>query len=164
MRGDNDGPELAAGFASALPQAATAPAARSLPEPLADRSERRALIIEDNVDASDTLREILQFSAYVVDVAYNGPEGLAKARTFNPHIVLCDIGLPGMDGYAVARAIREDPALNHVALLALTGYAEPEDVARARDAGFDAHLVKPPDIQALLHRLEQLQADPGRAP
>ncbi len=159
MRGENDAPEKGSAFNDTPPRAA-APAATAgtLREPRGGRSAR-ALIIEDNVDASDTLRVVLEFAAYVVDVAYTGPEALAKARTFRPDVVLCDIGLPGMDGYAVARAMRADPALGHVTLVALSGFAEPEDVARAKEAGFDAHVVKPPDIRALLRLLETLEGD-----
>jgi len=69
--------------------------------------------------------------------------------------VLCDIGLPGMDGYEVARALRADPATRNVRLVALTGYAAPDDEARAREAGFDVHVAKPPSIGAI----EELLAD-----
>ena len=91
-----------------------------------------------------------------VAVAYDGDAGLAKAREFRPEIVLCDIGLPGvMDGYAVARALRKEPATASAYLVALTGYAQPEDQRRALDAGFDAHLAKPPDIEALRRLLSE---------
>ena len=95
------------------------------------------------------LREVLEFSGHQVAVAPNGPEGIEMARVLKPDVVVCDIGLPEMDGYAVARAMRADPDLAHVALVALTGYATPEDRAKAREAGFDAHLAKPPNVEAL---------------
>jgi two-component system CheB/CheR fusion protein len=116
---------------------------------------RRVLVIEDNRDAADSLREVLEFGAHIVEVAYNGPDGLHRARTFKPEIVLCDIGLPGMDGYEVARAFRADPALKDVFLVALSGYAQPDDLQRARDAGFDKHLAKPSSLE----KLEELLAD-----
>ena len=72
-----------------------------------------------------------------------------KARAFQPDVVLCDIGLPEMDGYEVARTMRADPELGTVGLVALSGYAQPEDVDTAREAGFDAHLAKPPSIDTL---------------
>jgi two-component system CheB/CheR fusion protein len=112
------------------------------------------LVIEDNRDAADSLREVLEFGAHIVEVAYNGPDGLHRARTFKPEIVLCDIGLPGMDGYEVARAFRADPALKDVFLVALSGYAQPDDLQRARDAGFDKHLAKPSSLE----KLEELLA------
>jgi two-component system CheB/CheR fusion protein len=113
---------------------------------------RRVLIIEDNIDAADSLREALEFGEHEVEVAYNGPSGIAKARTCKPEIVICDIGLPGMDGFDVARAFRADNALKDAYLVALSGYAQPEDVLRASEAGFDQHLAKPPSLE----RLEQV--------
>ncbi len=115
--------------------------------PAARGTTRRVLVIEDNVDAADSLREILQFLGHQVEVAYTGPDGLAVARGLKPEIVLCDIGLPGMDGYDVAQAFRLDPELRHAYLVALTGYALPEDMARARAAGFDQHLAKPVSLE-----------------
>jgi PAS domain S-box-containing protein len=110
---------------------------------------RRVLVIEDDEDAATTLREVLELDEHVVEVAYTGREGIAKARAFHPDVVLCDISLPGMDGYEVAREMRADPELGRAGLVALSGYAQPEDVAMAKEAGFDAHLAKPPSIDAL---------------
>jgi two-component system CheB/CheR fusion protein len=110
---------------------------------------RRVLVIEDNQDAADSLREALELDGHEVAVAYDGQTGLAKARDFSPEIVLCDIGLPGMDGYGVARAFRADAALAGIRLVALTGYVGPEDLQRARDAGFVRHVAKPPSIEEL---------------
>jgi PAS domain S-box-containing protein len=115
----------------------------------ATRSHRRVLIIEDNIDAADSLREVLEFGAHEVEVAYNGPEGVAKAREFCPDVVLCDIGLPGMDGYEVAQVFRADKALRSAHLVALSGYAQPEDLRRSSEAGFEQHLAKPPSIEKL---------------
>jgi PAS domain S-box-containing protein len=112
---------------------------------------RRVLVIEDNVDAADSLREVLAFSAHQVEVAYTGPEGLKKAEEFKPEVVLCDIGLPEMDGYEVAKAFRKhpNPSLRSVYLVALTGHALPEDIAKATQDGFDHHLPKPPNLDKL---------------
>jgi two-component system, chemotaxis family, CheB/CheR fusion protein len=119
--------------------------------PATDRqpSRRRVLIIEDNVDAADSLRDVLAFGEHEVEVAYNGPEGIAKARTFRPEVALCDIGLPGMDGYEVARAFKADESLRGIFLVALSGYALPEDLERASAAGFKRHLAKPPSLEKL---------------
>ena len=109
------------------------------------------LVIEDNHDTAESLRAMLEMSGLSVQVAYDGPSGLAAARTERPQVVLCDIGLPGaMDGYEVAGAIRADPSLRAVRLVALTGYGEQEDRRRAEQAGFDSHLTKPADPYALL--------------
>jgi two-component system CheB/CheR fusion protein len=115
----------------------------------ASKGRRRVLIIEDNVDAADSLRDVLAFGEHDVEVAYNGPQGIAKAKEFRPDVVFCDIGLPGMDGFAVARAFRADDALKGVFLVALSGYALPEDVERAQTAGFNRHLAKPPSLEKL---------------
>jgi CheY-like chemotaxis protein len=90
-----------------------------------------------------------------VEVAYNGRQGIAKAKEFRPDVVFCDIGLPMMDGYEVARAFRADDALKDAFLVALSGYAMPEDVARAQAAGFSRHLAKPPSLE----KLEEILAE-----
>jgi two-component system CheB/CheR fusion protein len=111
---------------------------------------RRCLIIEDNVDAAESLTLLLQLTGHEADVAFDGSAGLEKARSFRPEVVLCDIGLPGhLDGYGVARAFRADPELRSAFLIALTGYGQEEDRRRALDAGFDTHLTKPADLEAL---------------
>ena len=110
---------------------------------------RRVLVIEDNVDAADSLRDVLQIQGHEVALAYDGASGIALAREFRPEVVLCDIGLPGMDGYEVARAFRADEALRGAQLVALSGYALAEDQQRAAEAGFDQHLTKPPSVEKL---------------
>jgi two-component system CheB/CheR fusion protein len=114
----------------------------------------RILIVEDNVDAAESLRLFLDLTGHEVTVAHDGAEGVARARDTQPEVVLCDIGLPGeMDGYAVARALRSDPELSVTRLIALTGYGQAEDRRLASEAGFDLHLTKPTDPDALLRVL-----------
>lgn len=120
-----------------------------VPAAPANPAIRRVLVIEDNVDALETLRDVLELEGHLVETATDGPGGLTVASTFDPEVVLCDIGLPGMDGYAVAQALRRGPKGEGLYLVALTGYAQPDDVARAHGAGFNAHLAKPPDLEAL---------------
>jgi len=147
---ESDGLGKGAEFTVRFPlEAARMPAAAPVRAGATNGGARRVLVIEDNVDAADSLREALEYDDRTVEVAYSGAEGIKKARAFRPDVVLCDIGLPGMDGYAVARAMRGDPELSRVSLVALTGYALPEDVTKARAAGFDGHLAKPPNIEAL---------------
>jgi two-component system CheB/CheR fusion protein len=154
----SEGPGKGAEFLVELPAAEpTAPEAPPRPA-RAVEGRRRVLIIEDNVDAADSLCEVLRFGAHEVEVAYSGTEGLALAREFHPDVVLCDIGLPGMDGYEVARAFRADDALKGAVLVALSGYALPEDLKRAAAAGFDSHLPKPPPLD----KLERLLAEAPR--
>jgi two-component system CheB/CheR fusion protein len=110
---------------------------------------RRVLVIDDNVDIAECLREALELGGHEVEVAYTGAEGLAKARSFRAEVVLCDIGLPVMDGYQVAQAFRADEALRDVYLVAVSGYALPADVERATKAGFNHHMAKPVSIEQL---------------
>lgn len=155
----SEGPGRGAAFTVRL--ALEAPVAR---EPRLSQKDqgavipRRVLVIEDNADAAESLREVLELEGHSVAVSPDAPSGLAKARAFRPEVVFCDIGLPGMDGHEVARVMRGDPELAHITLVALTGYAHPEDVARAKQAGFDEHLAKPPDLRALERILTQAQS------
>jgi two-component system CheB/CheR fusion protein len=128
--------------------AATGPAAGTAPAgPL------RCLVIEDNLDAAESMGLLLELSGHQVEIAHDGFKGIEAARRFRPQVVLCDIGLPGgLDGYEVARRMREDPDLAGVKLIALTGYGQEEDQRRAREAGFDVHLTKPAE-PAVLERL-----------
>ncbi|MFU8803961.1 MAG: ATP-binding protein [Bradymonadaceae bacterium] len=117
------------------------------------KGARKVLIIEDTVDVAQSLGTVLELKGHEVDIAYNGPEGIERARVFRPAIVLCDIGLPGMDGYQVARTFRADPELSSIQLVALSGYAMPTDIQRSMDAGFSHHIAKPPEfieLQALI--------------
>jgi PAS domain S-box-containing protein len=109
----------------------------------------RVLMAEDHPDAAESLVMILELLGHHVRLVHDGVSALAAARANPPDIMLVDIGLPGMSGYEVAAAIRRDPALKHVVLVALTGYGRPEDKAQALAAGFDYHLAKPVDLDAL---------------
>jgi PAS domain S-box-containing protein len=122
------------------------PAAAHAPEPAAPSGPRRVLLVEDNLDAAETLRLALEIAGHEVEIAHDGRAGVAMARAFAPDVVVCDIGLPEMDGYAVARTLRADPAFQATALVALTGYGLAADHRRALEAGFDVHLTKPTSI------------------
>jgi two-component system CheB/CheR fusion protein len=136
-------------FEVRLPLAKLMSAGSGNAPPGAPRAPRRVLIIDDNVDSAESLRELLELHRHQVQVAYNGPEGIAKARELRPEIVICDIGLPGMDGCEVARAIRADHELKSVYLIALSGYAHPDDVRRVEESGFQRHVAKPADPDQL---------------
>ncbi len=113
----------------------------------------RILIIEDNRDAADSLRILLELARHQVVVANTGPAGLEAAQHFRPDVVLCDLGLPGMDGLAVARALRQMPALKAPRLIAMTGYGLESDQQQTREAGFEMHLTKPCNPEELLRVL-----------
>jgi signal transduction histidine kinase/CheY-like chemotaxis protein len=121
--------------------------------PRRDRA-RKVLIIEDNPDAGETLLEILEMSGHRVRLARDGNSGIALAQELEPDVVLCDIGLPDVSGYEVARALRTIDKLRSTRLIALTGYTQPGDKRRAQEAGFDAHLSKPPPLETLQEMLE----------
>ncbi len=116
---------------------------------------RRVLIIEDNPDAAESLKEVVELAGHTAEVAHTGPEGIAMARRCPPEVVLCDVGLPDMDGYQVAHAFRGDTTLDKAVLVALTGYASPEDKEHAIRAGFDSHVAKPVDPCVLERILSQ---------
>jgi signal transduction histidine kinase/ActR/RegA family two-component response regulator len=145
-------------FAVRLPLAVESTVRRSDAEQGQPRSGRRVLIIEDNTDAADSLRIVLELAGHEVAVAYDGRDGLDLARELRPEVVLCDLGLPGMDGFEIARAFRADELLRETFLVALSGYAQPEDKQRAAAAGFERHLAKPPSLP----QIEQLLAEARR--
>lgn len=122
---------------------------------------RRILLVEDHADSRQLVRELLEADGHTVFEAKDGPSGLAKARELRPDVVLLDIGLPGLDGYAVARALRASDEGRGPRLIALTGYGLKEDRARALQAGFDEHVVKPVDIVRLREVLAAPEARVG---
>ena len=110
--------------------------------PTRDRG-RTILIVEDNDDARDSLRLLLEALGHRVLEAADGQQGLTLVLDHKPEVVLVDLGLPGMDGYELARAVRESPLGQTTLLIAVTGYGQTEDRRRSKEVGFDAHLVKP---------------------
>ncbi|MBX9737613.1 MAG: hybrid sensor histidine kinase/response regulator, partial [Phycisphaerales bacterium] len=137
----------------------------------------RVLVVDDNLDLVTMLCGTLRFKGYIVQTANTGPEGLRIAREWQPDIALLDIGLPGLDGYEIARRLRADHVVAveaasegvvgtggattggtgaRMKLIAITGYGRDDDIALARDAGFDGHMVKPCDME----KLEEMMAPP----
>jgi signal transduction histidine kinase len=122
---------------------------------------RRVLVVDDNVDAADSLALMLRLAGHEVSTAYSGPAALEAARAERPDVVLLDIGMPEMDGYEVARRLRQEPGLEQVMLVALTGYGREEDRQRSRQALIDHHLVKPADPTALQGLLAGFEVPAG---
>lgn len=114
-------------------------------------SSKRILLIEDNLDGREMLRLVLQFWGHEVEVAEDGRRGVDKALAWKPNIAVIDIGLPVMDGYQVAEELRRT-FRDQIVLIALTAYAQPDDRRHALEAGFNAHMTKPADLNEL-HRL-----------
>jgi CheY-like chemotaxis protein len=110
--------------------------------------------VDDNVDAGESTAMLLRLRGHEVATAHDGPSALDAVREFNPGIVLLDIGLPGMSGYDVARHLRAQPKYQSLVLIAITGYGQPRDRQQTQEAGFDRHLVKPVDQQALADLLD----------
>jgi PAS domain S-box-containing protein len=144
----SEGPGRGAQFTVRLPVEASgaAPPVPVAPEP--DRS-RQILIVEDNEDARESLRLLLESLGHRVLEAGDGQHGVALALSHQPEVVLIDLGLPELDGYEVARVLRSSPFGKTAALIAVTGYGQADDRRRSKDAGFDAHLVKPVSLGVL---------------
>lgn len=122
----------------------------------------RVLIIEDNADLAVTTRTLLTLHGHTVWIAANGHQGVWLGRQVNPHVVLCDIGLPGITGYEVADAFRRDESLRGTHLIAVTARDGQEDIWRSQQAGFEHHLVKPVDPDELVRVLESVTAGDQR--
>ncbi len=124
------------------------PGAEPEAEPLAAGRGVRVLVVEDNVDAAESLAALLRLWHHDVHVVHDGLEAIEAARRQQPEVVLLDIGLPGLDGYQVARKLRDEVGLENALLIAMTGYGQPEDRRRSREAGIQHHFVKPvePDV------------------
>jgi CheY-like chemotaxis protein len=167
VEAQSDGPErgstflvrlpcLKAGMPTPLPQS-TEPCDSAEPSIAA----HSILIVDDNRDAADSLGRYLTGLGHEVHVAYDGPSALAETRIQIPDVVLLDIGLPGLDGYEVARRMRSQAGLELTRFAALTGYGSESDRLLSEHAGFEAHLTKPIDLDALknfLHGAETVRA------
>jgi CheY-like chemotaxis protein len=150
------------GFVVRLPAPAAQNGERRPPTQEPDRlnhasSRHRVLVVDDNVDSAVSLGMLLKLAGQDVRVAYDGPAALRQAMDFRPQLVLLDIGMPGMDGYEVARRLRRQPSLEDTLLVALTGWGQEEDRRRSAAAGFDHHLVKPVEPDALSGLLADLK-------
>jgi signal transduction histidine kinase len=144
------GPGRGSEFTVRLPVEPEPAALSELPTgPRPDGKRLRILVVEDNRDSADSLRLLLELYGYEVVVAYSGPDGVKAAEEWRPDVVLCDIGLPGLDGYGVAGQLRRNPATAAARVIAVTGYGSEDDRRKTREAGFDQHMVKPVDPEAL---------------
>jgi len=123
--------------------------------PMEGGTRRRILVVDDNRDAAQALRLLLEGDGHEVRVASDGPGGLALAKEYRPDVALLDIGLPNMNGYELAQRMREEPSLEGTLLIAVTGYGQMHDRARASASGFHHHLVKPVEFGALQQLLRE---------
>jgi signal transduction histidine kinase/ActR/RegA family two-component response regulator len=137
-------------FTVRLPRIAAPAPAPAPPAPVpAPPQHRRVLLVEDNEDTREVMRRVLELAGHRVTEAADGAAAVEAARRFRPDAAVVDIGIPGLDGYAVARQLRAAAETKGMLLVAVTGYGMPEDRQRSSEAGFDVHLVKPVDVEAL---------------
>ena len=142
-----------------VPQAAPSASSRLAEAP--HDAGTKILVVDDNVDAAETLATVLEMTGRVARTVHEGQLVLQAAQEFGPDIILLDIGLPGMSGYDVARQLRADPRFSRTLLIAITGWGSFEDRRRSSEAGFDEHLTKPVDL-GVLEPLLRMQ--PERSP
>lgn len=146
----SEGPGRGSAFTVRLPKvAAPQNTQTSHTQSPCDGFSRRVLIIEDNRDAREMFRMMLELAGHEVLEAEEGLAGLELLKATRPDVAVIDVGLPGLNGYEIARRFREEPDAEGVMLVALTGYGTPEAVERSRQAGFDHHLIKPVNAEAL---------------
>jgi two-component system, chemotaxis family, CheB/CheR fusion protein len=156
------GPGQGSEFTVYLPIAAP-PTVRYSParESVAASQSLRVLVVDDNVDTADSAGMLLRESGHDVQIAYSAKTALDAAVAFRPDVVLLDIGLPETDGYEVARRLRRTPELKNAWLIAVTGYGRDADRQHSEDAGFDAHMVKPVDLEKVKELLSMLMKRHG---
>jgi DNA-binding response OmpR family regulator len=114
----------------------------------------RILIVDDNKDLATSLAVLLRIQGHVVEVVFDGNQGIETARLYRPRVVLLDIGLPSLDGYQVARALRQE-GFNDTIIIAVSGYGQEDDRERSREAGMDHYLTKPVDIRTITDLIDQ---------
>jgi PAS domain S-box-containing protein len=154
----SDGPGRGSEFVVRLPVLRCRPLPRpsrekTIPGAVANAARRRILVVDDNVDAAESLALLLQIGGHEVRTAHDGPAVLDLAKAYLPEVIFLDIGLPGMDGYEIAKRLRQQGETAGALLVAVTGYGQEEDRRRSQEAGFDHHLTKPvnpQDLQSLL--------------
>jgi len=141
----------------ARPQARPAAPVLAKPAENAKDSKRslRILVVDDSRDSANSMAMLLKFKGHLTHTAYDGLEAVEAAATFRPDVVLLDIGLPTLDGHEVCRRIRKLPSDKSIRLIALTGWGQDEDRQKTKEAGFDAHFVKPVDFPELLKLLSK---------
>ena len=118
--------------------------------------KKKILIIEDEANLTDALKMRFEGNGYLVDVAYDGQEGLQKAREGKPNLIILDLMLPKLDGYKICRMLKFDEKYKNIAILMLTAKAQEQDRELGFEVGADAYIVKPFDSQELLKKVKEL--------
>ena len=154
----SDGPEKGSEFLIRLPVLESV-AEGSAEPPMTEHSVpggRRILIVDDNFDSAESMSILLKLAGNECVMVHDGPEAIKVAESFDPDVMLLDIGLPGMGGYDVCSYIRKQPWGEKIWIMAMTGWGQPEDRKRSSEAGFNAHLVKPVDVAKLYELIETI--------
>jgi len=154
----SDGPNTGSEFVIRLPLLSEEPDARVTPQPSVEEqrgSRRQILVVDDNVDSAESLALLLRMTGNETHTHHDGLAAIEAAERLRPDVALLDLGMPKLDGYEACRRIRAQPWGKDIRLVALTGWGQEEDRRRSREAGFDAHLVKPVDFGVLNDLLEQ---------
>ncbi|MCE3272867.1 MAG: chemotaxis protein CheY [Ramlibacter sp.] len=158
------GPGQGSTFTVRLPRSAQAAPAEEQPEPEEAGGGLRVLVIDDNRDSADSACDVLRLLGNRVECAYDGRAGVAAAADFKPHMILLDLAMPGMDGYETRRQLRSQPGAATAFLVAMTGFGNEDDKRRTREAGFDAHMTKPVELDALMSLLNAVRGREGMQP
>jgi len=132
------------------------------PAPAGHRKQFRVLVVDDNVDAADAVRDLLEVDGYIVETAYGGLEALRKAEEMHPHMILLDLLMPDLTGYEVIQRVRRNPG--GPVVVAVTGHGSEQDRETVREAGFDEHILKPVIGEEVLHTVRRLLAGSLRPP
>ena len=152
------GPDQGSTFVLRLPAAQAAPADSAAQSRPGRTDTRRVMVVDDNRDAADSATAILRLLGHQVECAYTGAAAVELARHFMPDVILMDLAMPDMNGFETLRQMRSQPGMEQVFAIAMTGYGSGDDRRRTQAAGFDAHLTKPADLNALVALLNQAAA------
>jgi CheY-like chemotaxis protein len=153
--GPNQGSEFTIRIPALVSTRAANPARGPAALPAAGRG-LRILVVDDNVDAANTLAELLRIKGHEVRVAYEGLSAVEGATSFRPQVAILDLGLPGLNGYEVAQRLEEELLDDAPLLIAVSGYGREEDLRRSSESGFDHHFVKPVEVATLLRVLAEV--------
>jgi two-component system, sensor histidine kinase len=159
---DSDESRKGSEFVVRLPSVTAADNQAAAPSMVKPQASCRLVIIDDNSDSREVIAMLLSSLGYQVSTAADGVSGIQTIFADAPDIAMIDIGLPGMNGYEVARRLRADPRTSQIRLIAVTGYGTGEDTKKARDAGFDLHLVKPVGADQLVKAINSFVDAPAK--
>ena len=164
LEATSPGPGLGSTFMLRLPLAQSTGEVDRPGPPQQQAQMWRVMVVDDNRDSADSTTAILRLLGNQVECAYSGPAALGLARRFQANVVMLDLAMPGMDGFETLRRLRELPGMAHSFGIAMTGFGSQDDKRRMQEAGFDAHLIKPVELDMLIQRLNDARERAARRP